>query len=131
HCSERTTIRENTANVVYGCSPGLGTQSTMTNRFDSSSISNLNDASFAQVLAWRASKNPNGEAARIAGQVPWTAMELWNLAARWADEMRANVARGDIIATNQEAGPQAIALTAAISALGAVEMPLSTDSIQD
>jgi len=103
----------------------------MTNRFDSSSISNLNDASFAQVLAWRASKNPNGEAARIAGQVPWTAMELWNLAARWADEMRANVARGDIIATNQEAGPQAIALTAAISALGAVEMPLSTDSIQD
>lgn len=82
----------------------------------------------AQALASRAAEDPDGELVRLAGdRAAWTAGELWHRAASWACGLEQLVAPGDVVVTAADTGPDAIALTAAISALGAVELPLAPD----
>lgn len=80
--------------------------------------------SYAQALWRRAQRLPDSELLREAGDAPWTAARTRQYAASWALGLSTTVDPGDVVATCVDAGPQAVALTAAISALGAVELPL-------
>ncbi|MBM7517058.1 AMP-binding protein [Nocardioides nitrophenolicus] len=82
----------------------------------------------ADALAARAEAAPDGEVVRYVGGEPWTAGELWRRARAWAGGLDGVVAPGDVVLTAAEAGPDAIALTAAVSALGAVELPIAPDA---
>ncbi|HWC23870.1 MAG TPA: AMP-binding protein [Flexivirga sp.] len=81
---------------------------------------------YAQALWRRAERAPGDELLRVAGDEPWSAHRVRSCAASWAIGL-APVGRGDVVATCVEAGPEAVALTAAISALGAIELPLAAD----
>lgn len=80
---------------------------------------------FAQAVARRAAADPDGEVLRVLGGSRWTAADLWGTARSWAAQLAERAGRGDIVITAVPAGPEAVVLTTAISALGAVELPLS------
>lgn len=81
--------------------------------------------SYAQALWQRAERRPDSELVRTAGEAPWTATRTRQCAASWALELAATVDSGDVVASCLDAGPEAVALTAAISAIGAVELPVN------
>lgn len=81
----------------------------------------------AQALMDRARHDPERELVRMSGQIGWTAGRLWDRAASWACELRDLVPPGAAVVTAADTGPDAIALTAAVSALGGVELPLAPD----
>ena len=84
-------------------------------------------STFAQALAHRASSDPDRELLRVVGMPGWTALDLWRRAASWATELADTVRCGDVVMSAADTGPDAVALTAALSALGAVELPLAPD----
>ncbi|MFI5624816.1 AMP-binding protein [Nocardioides sp. NPDC051685] len=81
----------------------------------------------AQALADRAATDPDGEVVRLVGGPAWTARQLWRRAASWACQLEDLVSPGDVVVTATDTGPAATALTAAVSARGAVEMPVAPD----
>lgn len=81
----------------------------------------------ALALMDRAQRDPDGELMRMSGRTGWTAGQLWDRAASWACELRNLVPPGAAVLTAADTGPDAIALTAAVSALGGVELPLAPD----
>jgi crotonobetaine/carnitine-CoA ligase len=83
--------------------------------------------SLAVVLWHRAIHDRDGEIVRRAGGAPWTAGELWGAAASVAGEFQHRVSLGDVVATATDTGPEALVISAAISAIGAVELPLAPD----
>jgi carnitine-CoA ligase len=83
--------------------------------------------SFALAVAGRAEAAPDGELVRLAGRPGWTAAALWQQALAIAGGLARTVGPGDAVATILPAGPQAVAVTAALSALGAVELPLPAE----
>ncbi|GGB18614.1 ATP-dependent acyl-CoA ligase [Flexivirga endophytica] len=82
---------------------------------------------YAQALWRRAERAPRSELLRIVGGDPWTADDVRTRAASWAICL-APVGPDDVVVTCVDSGPNAVALTAAISALGAVELPLGADT---
>lgn len=82
---------------------------------------------YAQALWQRAERAPLGELLRVAGGEPWTAQRVRAYAASWAIGLQP-VQAGDVVVTCVDSGPQAVALTGAISALGATELPLGADT---
>ena len=86
---------------------------------------------FAQVLAARAAADPDAEVVRRVGDRPWTAADLWTTAAGWARSLDDLVAPGQVVVTAADSGPEAIALTAALSSLGAVELPVAPDTLAE
>jgi len=87
--------------------------------------------SFAGAVARRAEARPDDEVVRLAGTPGWSAAALWQRSLAIAGGLADLVEAGDAVATNLPPGPEAIAVTTAISALGAVEMPLSADAVDD
>jgi crotonobetaine/carnitine-CoA ligase len=83
--------------------------------------------SFHDVVARRAEARPDDEVVRLAGSSGWTAAALWQRSLAIAGGIANLVEAGDTVATCLPPGPDAIAVTTAISALGAVEMPVSPD----
>jgi crotonobetaine/carnitine-CoA ligase len=83
--------------------------------------------SFAGAVAARAEARPDGEVVRLAGSPGWTAAALWERSLAVAGGLARLVGAGDVVATCLPAGPAAIAVTTALSALGAVELPLGPD----
>jgi crotonobetaine/carnitine-CoA ligase len=83
--------------------------------------------SFAAAVARRAETCPDGEIVRLAGSAGWTASALWERSLAIAGGLARLVGVGDAVATCLPAGPEAIAVTTALSALGAVELPLDPD----
>ena len=83
--------------------------------------------SFAAAVAARAEAQPDGELVRLAGSPGWTAAALWERSQAIAGGLAKLVGAGDVVATCLPAGPEAIAVTTAISALGAVELPLGPE----
>ena len=53
--------------------------------------------------------------------------ELWAAAEQCATLIGGSVRPGEVVATAADTGPEAVAITAAISALGAIELPLAPD----
>lgn len=84
-------------------------------------------STFAQAVWHRARCLPDAEVLRVPGVEVWTAEQLRQRAAAWAAGLSGRIGRGDVVVTCVDAGPDAVALTAAVSALGAVELPLSND----
>ena len=82
---------------------------------------------FAMAVARRAEADPDGEVVRLAGRAGWSAAVLWQRAMGIAGGLADLVEAGDTVATRLPPGPEAIAVTTALSALGAVEMPLGDD----
>jgi len=80
--------------------------------------------SFAGAVARRAEARPDGEIVRLVGAPGWSAAELWERSMAIAGALADLLGPGDTAATSLPPGPEAIAVTTAISALGAVEMPL-------
>jgi carnitine-CoA ligase len=87
----------------------------------------LMSPSFAAAVAARAEAQPDGEVVRLAGEPGWTAAALWERARAVAGGLAGIVGVGEAVATCLPAGPEAIAVTTALSALGAVELPLDPD----
>lgn len=83
--------------------------------------------SFHDAVARRAEGRPDDELVGLAGHRRWTAAELWQRSLAIAGGLATVVDAGDVVATSLPPGPEAIAVTTAISALGAVEMPLTTE----
>jgi crotonobetaine/carnitine-CoA ligase len=83
--------------------------------------------SFAAVVARRAESGPDGELVRMAGSPGWTAGALWRHSLEIAGGLADHVRPGETVATSLPPSPEAIAVTTALSALGAVEMPLGPD----
>lgn len=81
---------------------------------------------YAQALWQRAERTPQRELLRAADREPWTAQRIRARAASWAIGLRP-VEAGDVVVTCVDSGPEAVALTGAISALGATELPLGAD----
>ncbi|MFG1951875.1 AMP-binding protein [Micromonospora sp. NPDC048830] len=86
---------------------------------------------FAQAVWHRARCLPQAEVLRMPGGEAWTAEQLRHRAAAWAVGLSERIGRGDVVVTCVDAGPDAVALTAAVSALGAVELPLGHDLPED
>lgn len=82
----------------------------------------------AEALARRAADDPHGEVVRCVGGPGWSAADLWKHAATWARTLEELVPPGAVVVTAADTGPDAIALTAAVSALGGVELPLAPDA---
>lgn len=82
---------------------------------------------YAQALWQRAERTPRGELLRTAGCEPWTASRVRGCAASWAIGLQP-VATGAVVVTCVDSSPEAVALTCAISALGATELPLGADA---
>lgn len=82
---------------------------------------------YAQAVWRRADRAPREELLRLPGGRPWSANHLRTRAASWAIGL-APVAAGDFVVTCVDSGPDAVALTTAISALGATELPLGPDT---
>ena len=82
----------------------------------------------ARTLWERARRDPGGELVRRAGERPWTARELWGAASSLANQLGTAVATGDVVVTATDTGPEALTASAAVSALGAVELPLAPDT---
>jgi len=83
--------------------------------------------SFAGVVARRAEQRPGDEVVRLVGSPGWSAAALWQRSLAIAGGLAGLVDTGGTVATSLPPGPEAIAVTTAISALGAVEMPLGAD----
>jgi carnitine-CoA ligase len=83
--------------------------------------------SFHGIVARRAEARPDDELVRVVGGPGWTAADLWERALAVAGGLARLVEAGDTVATCLPAGPEAIAVTTAISALGAIELPLNRD----
>jgi crotonobetaine/carnitine-CoA ligase len=83
--------------------------------------------SFADAVAARADARPDDEVVRLAGSPGWTAAALWERSLAIAGGLARLANPSDAVATCLPAGPEAIAVTTALSALGAVELPLSPD----
>ncbi|MFI7062413.1 AMP-binding protein [Kribbella sp. NPDC050124] len=83
--------------------------------------------SFHGIVAQRAEARPDDELVRLVGSPWWTAAALWERSLAIAGGLSRYVAPGAAVATCLPPGPEAIAVTTAISALGAVELPLSPD----
>jgi acyl-CoA synthetase (AMP-forming)/AMP-acid ligase II len=83
--------------------------------------------SFAGAVARRAEARPDDEVVRLAGSAGWSAAALWQRSLAIAGGLADLVDAGDAVATSVPPGPAAIAVTTALSALGAVEMPLGAD----
>lgn len=88
-----------------------------------------NEMSYAEVVWSRADSDPCAEVLRCAhgttvdaGGLRWRAGSLGT-----ALKARYGVGVGDVVVTCVEASPEAVALTAAISAIGAVEFPLPSE----
>lgn len=86
---------------------------------------------YAQALWRRSERTPDAELLRIAGEGPWTVAETRTRAASWALHLARTVGQGDVVVTCVDSGPYAVALTAAVSALGAVELPLDPEIAPD
>lgn len=86
---------------------------------------------FAQIVAARAERDPRGEVLRDWSGERWSAVKLWDRARSWAAGLAESVAPSDLVATELPAGPEAVALTAAVSMLGAVEVPVTGDLTRD
>jgi crotonobetaine/carnitine-CoA ligase len=83
--------------------------------------------SFHGIVAQRAEARPDDEVVRLVGSPGWTAAALWERALAIAGGLSRFVEPGAAVATCLPPGPEAIAVTTAVSALGAVELPLSPD----
>ncbi|KAA9166420.1 ATP-dependent acyl-CoA ligase [Amycolatopsis acidicola] len=83
--------------------------------------------SFAEAVLARAEAEPDGELVRLAGQPGWTAGELAERAIANARGLARLAGPGDVVATAVRGGPEAIALTTALSLLGAVELPVPSE----
>src|SRR5215210_6729097 len=83
--------------------------------------------SFAGAVARRAEARPDDEVVRLAGAPAWSAAELWERSLSIAGALADLLHTGDTVVASLPLGPEAIAVTTAISALGAVEMPLGPD----
>lgn len=83
--------------------------------------------SFHGIVARRAEASPDDELVRLAGTPGWTAAMLWERGLAIAGALSRYVGPGDAVATRLPPGPEAIAVTTALSALGAVELPLTPD----
>lgn len=81
---------------------------------------------YARALADRAERDPHGELLRVSGGDSWSAADLWHRSRTWAAALAGSVGPGAFVATRVPAGPEAVALTGAISAIGAVEVALPT-----
>ncbi|WP_159085924.1 AMP-binding protein [Aeromicrobium chenweiae] len=80
--------------------------------------------SFAEAVELRAHAGPDGELIRLVGGSALSAGELLDRAIGLAGSLASVAGTGDVVATAVPSGPEAAALTAAISWLGAVELPL-------
>ncbi|MBP2390256.1 AMP-binding protein [Aeromicrobium fastidiosum] len=80
--------------------------------------------SFAEAVELRARRDPDGELIRRFGGPAVSAGALLDRALATAGRLAALVGPGDTVATAVPAGPEAAALTTAISWLGAVELPV-------
>lgn len=80
--------------------------------------------SFAEAVELRAHADPDGELIRLVGGAALGAGELLDRAIGMAGSLASVAAAGDVVATAVPSGPEAAALTTAISWLGAVELPL-------
>lgn len=80
--------------------------------------------SFAAAVELRAHAAPEVELIRLAGGVALGAGDLLDRAIRLAGCLASVAGTGDVVATAVPSGPEAAALTTAISWLGAVELPL-------
>lgn len=87
--------------------------------------------SFHEIVAQRAETRPDDELVRLVGAPGWTAADLWERGLDFAGGLSRYAGPGDAIATCLPPGPEAIAVTTALSALGAVELPLSADMDDD
>jgi crotonobetaine/carnitine-CoA ligase len=83
---------------------------------------------YAAAVWGRAERDPDSEVLRTTDGTRWTAGALCDLAGSWAAALAPVVGRGDVVATCVDASPEAVAVTAAISALGGVELPLGADT---
>lgn len=81
-------------------------------------------ATLATVLWHRALDDEDGEVVRRSGGAPWTAGELWRAAASLAVRLGSHVDVGDVVVTASDTGPESLIVSAAVSALGAVELPV-------
>jgi crotonobetaine/carnitine-CoA ligase len=87
----------------------------------------MQPVSFHGIVAQRAEARPDDEVVRLVGGPGWTAAALWERALAIAGGLSRYAEPGTAVATCLPPGPEAIAVTTAISALGAVELPLSPD----
>ncbi len=83
--------------------------------------------SFHGIVARRAEARPDDELVRGVGGPGWSASDLWERALAIAGGLAHLVEAGDTVATCLPPGPEAIAVTTAISALGAIELPLGRE----
>jgi crotonobetaine/carnitine-CoA ligase len=90
-------------------------------------VSGQDPLSFAGLVARRADARPDDEVVRLAGSPGWSAAALWQRSLAIAGGLSNLVVAGDTVATTLAVGPETIAVTTALSALGAVEMPLPAD----
>lgn len=74
---------------------------------------------------------PDDELVRMAGGCSWTARQIHELVELYARGLATVARRRDTIATMLDPGPEAISVTGALSALGAVEMPLPLETSPD
>lgn len=81
----------------------------------------------ASALRDRARRDGDGEVIRYADGPGWSASTLWQATASLAESLEQVVAPGDVVLTAADTGPDAVVITAAVSALGAVELPLAPD----
>jgi carnitine-CoA ligase len=78
---------------------------------------------WAEAVRLRAAASPDGELIRAVGGEPWSAARLLGRAEELATRLTRSAGPGDVIATAAH-GPEAVALSTAISLLGAIELPL-------
>ncbi|WP_235738803.1 AMP-binding protein [Nocardioides alcanivorans] len=81
----------------------------------------------ASVLRDRARTDGDREVVRYADGPAWSASELWDATTSAARSLEATIAPGDVVLTAADTGPDAIVITAVVSSLGAVELPLAPD----
>lgn len=80
--------------------------------------------SFAEALARRCDRSPDGELLRLAGEPGLTAAAVYDRSVAVARGLARFVSAGDTVATAVARGPEAVTVTAALSLLGAVELAL-------
>lgn len=80
--------------------------------------------SFAEAVRRRAERDPDSEVVRSVGGSGWSAATLHERASAIAHGLAGVVSPGDTVATAISSSPEAIAITAALSTLGAVELAL-------
>ncbi|WP_160878514.1 AMP-binding protein [Nocardioides flavescens] len=78
--------------------------------------------SFAEAVRDRAELDPDAELVCLVGGPSWSAGRLWGRACELAAGLAAQVGPGDAVLTAVEPSPETVALTTALSMLGAVEV---------